>query len=192
MQSLSADATIDAPAARPRRRSIRAIVAATGLVASLFVPAVIGSQPAGAALMTTTESSISHAIVLMLNAERALHGLRPLTTNYSLQLSARRHDKAMAAANTMSHQLPGEPDFATREERAGYNWVWAGENIAWNSNMSLTGVKQLESLMYNEKAPNNGHRLNILNSHFKNVGIDILMDTVHHKVWMTEDFGSLT
>jgi len=188
MTPLSTDAT----AARPRRRSARALTAIVGLVLGLFVPAVITAGPASATLMTTTEQSISKVIVLMLNAERVGHGLRPLTVAYALQLSARRHDQAMAAANVMSHQLPGEPNFAVRIYRAGYDWVWAGENIAWNSEMNTTGVKVLESLMYHEVAPNNGHRLNILNSHFKNVGIDVLLDWTHHKVWMTEDFGSLT
>jgi len=184
MTPLSTDAT----ATRPRRRTVRAAVALIALVSGLFV----STPPASAALMSTLEQSMSHTILVMLNAERALHGLRPLTSVYALQLSARRHDKAMAAANVMSHQLPGEPNFAVRISNAGYNWCWAGENIAWNSDMTITGVKLLQSLMYNEKAPNNGHRLNILNPHFKNIGLDVLTDWTHHKVWMTEDFGSLT
>jgi uncharacterized protein YkwD len=55
--------------------------------------------------------------------------------------------------------------------------------------MTSGGVLLLQRLMYNERPPENGHRVNILNRHFRDVGIDIYMDRVHHKVWMTTDFG---
>jgi uncharacterized protein YkwD len=45
-------------------------------------------------------------------------------------------------------------------------------------------------MMYNEVAPNNGHRLNILSTRFKDVGIDVVIDTTHGKLWLTEDFAS--
>jgi hypothetical protein len=43
--------------------------------------------------------------------------------------------------------------------------------------------------MYNEVAPNDAHRVNILSTTYREVGIDIYMDNVHHKLWMTQDFG---
>jgi uncharacterized protein YkwD len=43
--------------------------------------------------------------------------------------------------------------------------------------------------MYNETPPNDGHRLNILNTHYRNVGVDVYFDKVHHKLWLTTDFG---
>jgi uncharacterized protein YkwD len=106
-----------------------------------------------------------------------------------LQLSARRHDVRMATYDTMSHQLPGEPWFGTRFNQAGYYWSWAGENIAWNSVMSLAGVEALQVAMYNERAPYNEHRLNILNPRYHNVGVDVYFDRTHQKVWLTTDFG---
>ncbi|HEY3750595.1 MAG TPA: CAP domain-containing protein, partial [Pseudonocardiaceae bacterium] len=108
---------------------------------------------------------------------------------FNLVLSARRHNVTMARYNTMSHQLPGEPYFGTRMTNAGYTWSWAGENIGWNSAMNTRGVVTLEKLMYNETAPNNSHRLNILNWHFRNVGVDVYLDKVHHKAWLTTDYG---
>jgi uncharacterized protein YkwD len=95
----------------------------------------------------------------------------------------------MAAYNEMSHQLPGEPDFTTRMSNAGYQWSWAGENIAWNSEMTLPGVTLLQRLMYHEKPPNDAHRLNILSTHYRNIGVDVYLDRAHHKVWLTTDFG---
>jgi uncharacterized protein YkwD len=95
----------------------------------------------------------------------------------------------MQKDNLLSHQLPGEPWLGQREINAGYYWSTCGENVAWNSDISLAGVKSLQSMMYNEKAPYDGHRVNILYPYFANVGVDVLIDTTHQKVWLTVDFG---
>ena len=58
----------------------------------------------------------------------------------TLQSSAHGHDLAMAAANQLSHQLPGEPDLGTRETNAGVSWTAAGENIGWTSDMTQAGA----------------------------------------------------
>ena len=113
-----------------------------------------------------------------------------LRMNAALCRSARRHDIAMAHANRMSHQLPGERPFTARIERAGYKWRTAGENVGWNALVSRRGAVQLELLMYREKPPNDGHRRNILDRGFRNAGVDIYVDAVHHKLWLTTDFGS--
>lgn len=134
-------------------------------------------------------SGIAENVLGMLNAERSAHGLPALTMNAKLIASARGHNLDMARQNAMSHQLPHEAYFATRIERAGYHYSWAGENIGWNSDMSLAGVRQLETMMYHETPPNDGHRRNILSKHYANVGIDVYFDHVNDKVWLTQDFG---
>ena len=171
------------------RRTTVALALATGL----FGAALAGSQPASARAVphtrTTYEAQIAAKVLGQLNAERHAHHLGALTMSGALQLSARRHDVTMSTFNTMSHQLPSEAYFGTRIRAAGYHWKWAGENIAWNSQMDTGGVRHLESLMYNERPPNDGHRVNILSSHFLNVGVDVYIDRTHHKVWLTTDFG---
>ena len=124
-----------------------------------------------------------------LNSERASHGLPALTSNAKLVTSAHRHNLAMADANTLSHQLPGEAGLGARISAAGYSWSAVGENIAYNSNRSQAGVLALQQAMYNETAPNDGHRRNILSSTFKEVGVDVIDDPVHGKVWLVTDFG---
>jgi uncharacterized protein YkwD len=138
---------------------------------------------------TAVERHIAWVIQALINKERAQHGIHPVWMNSHLQLSARRHNVTMARFNTMSHQLPGEAFFARRMTQAGYRWNYAGENIGWNGDMSLSGVVVLEKLMYGERAPENGHRLNILNRHYRNVGVDVYLDREHHKIWLTTDFG---
>jgi uncharacterized protein YkwD len=44
-------------------------------------------------------------------------------------------------------------------------------------------------MMFRERPPNDGHRLNILSRTFRNVGIDVYFDNAHHKMWFTQDFG---
>jgi hypothetical protein len=35
-----------------------------------------------------------------------------------------------------------------------------------------------------------GHRNNILSRYAIVVGVDVVFDTVHHKLWLTEDFAN--
>jgi uncharacterized protein YkwD len=140
--------------------------------------------------MTGAESNAAYAVLALLNSERAAHGLGALRMNTQLLRSARAHNLMMAKYNTMSHQLPGEPYFTNRIAATGYSWQTAGENVGWNSDQSTSGALYLEKLMYNEVPPNDGHRKNILNSAFRDVGIDIYFDAHTGKLWLTEDFGS--
>jgi uncharacterized protein YkwD len=175
------------PTAAPGRLAAGVLVALAGAVA-MVVSLIAYAGPARAAI-TSTERTYANAVLRELNAERRAHHLVPLQADSHLRLSARRHNLTMARYNTLSHQLPGEATFSRRITAAGYRWTYAGENIGWNSRMTQAGVVSLEKIMYNEKAPNNGHRLNILSSKFRQVGVDVYLDRTHHKVWLTTDFG---
>jgi uncharacterized protein YkwD len=167
------------------------------VLAPLIALAVLAAPPAGSSASSAAVSSTTsiaarfyaHRMLRLLNKERARHELRPLRMSSKLVSSARRHNVAMARADTLSHQLPGEAFFATRISRAHYAWSVAGENIGWNSQMSIPGLLYLERLMFREHAPDNGHRLNILTRGFRNIGIDVYFDRRHHKMWFTQDFG---
>ena len=137
----------------------------------------------------TTRTDWANAVLAKLNAERAAHGLKALTMNTHLVSSAHTHNLAMAKANQLSHQLSGEAGLGSRVTAAGYHWTAAGENIAYNSNRSEAGVLALQDAMYGEQPPNDGHRRNILSSSFVNVGVDVIDDAVHHRVWLVTDFG---
>ncbi|WP_375491841.1 CAP domain-containing protein [uncultured Jatrophihabitans sp.] len=172
-----------------RLRSLVALLVGAIALTVLAVPQSASARTVTHA-RTTSEHQMAVALVHRLNAERRAHHLRPLTTSGDLERSARRHDVTMARFDEMSHQLPSEPVFTARIRAAGYRWVWAGENIAWNSRISTAGVLQLQSMMYNEKAPFNDHRLNILSPHYRNVGVDVFVDRTNQRVWLTTDFGS--
>jgi uncharacterized protein YkwD len=173
------------------RNRLVAVLLGIGVALALLVtPALTPSASAARAPHTAATAKRFAADMLnLLNAERRVHHLRPLYMNARLIKSAHAHNLAMARANEMSHQVRGEQFFADRISRTGYRWRSVGENIGWNSRETSKGIYDLERQMYNEKAPNNGHRLNILSRSFRQVGIDVYFDAGHHKMWFTQDFG---
>jgi uncharacterized protein YkwD len=136
-----------------------------------------------------TRSDWAKAALAELNAERANHGLPALKLNSKLVSSAHTHNVAMAKANTLSHQLNGEAALGSRVSAAGYDWSAVGENIAYNTSRSESGVLAVQEAMYNEKPPNDGHRRNILSTKYVDVGIDVINDSAHGRVWLVTDFG---
>ena len=118
-------------------------------------------------------------------------GLKALIWNAGLQSSAHTHNVSMVAANVLSHQLPGEAAFGDRERAAGVNWTSAAENIGWGQGDPTSTAVSLNQSMFNEKPPDDGHRKNILSTSCNVVGIDVVVDSAHNKVWMTEDFAKI-
>jgi uncharacterized protein YkwD len=136
-----------------------------------------------------TNSAWANAVLAELNAERADHGLRALKMSSKLISAAHSHNLAMAKANTLSHQLNSEAALGSRISAAGYRWSAVAENVAYSSSRSKGGVLAMQRMMYNEKPPDDGHRQNIVNKAYVDVGIDVIDDSVHGKVWLVTDFG---
>jgi len=134
-------------------------------------------------------AQVAQSVFNAINASRRGAGLRVLTWNSGLQTSAQQHNQAMASSNTLSHQAPGETDLGKRESSAGVFWWWAGENIAMSSSLTARAALDLESAMVNEQPPNDGHRQNILAGNAQAVGVSVLFDAAHHRLWLTEDFA---
>jgi uncharacterized protein YkwD len=162
-------------------------MAAVAVAGTVVAGAVLAEGAAGAATATETANSVLSS----LNSERAANRLPALGMSSALISSARRHNLWMASDNTMSHQLPGEPDFGTRIREAGVPWHAAAENIGWTTDRTTNGALGLETAMYNERPPNDGHRLNILSTAVHYVGIDIYLDS-RGKLWLTEDFADVS
>lgn len=148
-------------------------------------PSPTPTAPAG----YTVRSDWAASVLSTLNAERTAHGLPALVVDARLVASAHTHNQAMATANTLSHQLDGEAGLGARVTAAGYPWSSVGENIAYNSQRTSAGVLALQEAMYGETPPDDGHRRNILSTGFTSVGIDVIDDAVHRRVWLVTDFG---
>ncbi|MFI1166760.1 sigma-70 family RNA polymerase sigma factor [Streptomyces sp. NPDC020801] len=119
-------------------------------------------------------------VVALVNKERAAAGCAPLTEDPQLDAAAQGHSDDMAARNFFDHTNPDGKDPGQRITAAGYRWSTYGENIA-------EGQQSPESVM-NSWMNSPGHRANILNCAFKNIGVGV------HKgsggPWWTQDFGT--
>jgi uncharacterized protein YkwD len=138
----------------------------------------------------TGSVSAAQAVFTAINASRSAAGLRPLLWSAGLSRSAHLQNLAMAAAGQLSHQFPGEAPLGSRISAQGVSWSWAGENVALTSNMSPAGALGLEQSMVSETPPNDEHRVNILTTIGTIVGVDVVFDTIHHLLWLTEDFAN--
>jgi uncharacterized protein YkwD len=89
---------------------------------------VLGSGTAPATAAGNTDQA---RVVELLNAERAAHGLPPLTWENRLATAASSYAGSMAGGNFFSHTGPDGSDVVRRAEAAGYvGWSFLGENLA--------------------------------------------------------------
>ncbi|HEV7193018.1 MAG TPA: CAP domain-containing protein [Jatrophihabitantaceae bacterium] len=168
------------------RRNTAAVIA----VLLVAIGTLAALRPAPAAASTVASPSIATQVLSALNYERTTHGLVALRMNTKLVAAAHAHNLAMAASNTLSHQLPGEATFTARITKAGYVWGYAGENVGCTYDMTENGALHLQSLMFHETPPNDYHRRNILGIHYVDAGIDVVLDSTNGKLWVTEDLAS--
>jgi uncharacterized YkwD family protein len=117
--------------------------------------------PAPAAGLTAQEQQMLNLV----NAERAKMGLPALKADPKLTQLARMKSQDMITNRYFSHNSPtyGSPFDMLR--RYGVTYMTAGENIAGNQSVEAAHRALMNSP---------GHRANILNAQFKNVGIGIV------------------
>ncbi|MGW0800290.1 sigma-70 family RNA polymerase sigma factor [Streptomyces sp. NPDC002692] len=136
--------------------------------------------PARASESAAAPTTTVEQVVALVNKERAAAGCGPLTEDAQLEKAAQAHSDDMAARNFFEHTNPDGADPGQRITAAGYRWSTYGENIAEGQQ---TPQAVMESWM---NSP--GHRANILNCSFKNIGVGV------HKgsggPWWTQDFGA--
>jgi uncharacterized protein YkwD len=148
--------------------------AVPGASPAVAVPGRTGAQPAG-------NAAFEAEIVNLVNAERAKIGCKALIVDTHLTTAARAHSTDMAVRTYFSHTTPEGVDFASRLTKAGYRWSGAGENIAKGQR---TPQDVMTSWMNSA-----GHRANILNCGFTNLGVGVAADATGAILW-TQDFAS--
>lgn len=138
-------------------------------------------QPASRTPTVRSGSSDRSAqVIALVNEERAKAGCGALTEDPLLRKSAQGHSDDMAARGFFDHTNPDGADPGQRITAAGYRWSTYGENIAM-------GQQSAQAVMTSwMNSP--GHRANILNCAFKNIGVGI-----HDGAggpWWTQNFGA--
>ncbi len=91
------------------------------------------------------------------NKIRRDRGLKSFCVHPALQRAARAHSKDMIQRDYFAHGNVGK-----RLDKFGYNWRTYGENIGYNSTPDRMFDAWMES---------SGHRSNILNKGFREIGI---------------------
>ena len=96
-------------------------------------------QAAGAVPSAETLRRAAGAVICLVNADRARHGLRALRGHSDLRRAAGRHSRNMVRRGFFSHLTPRGAGLGQRLRRSGYRRAnGAGENLAWGSGTSAT------------------------------------------------------
>ena len=140
-----------------------------------------------------TQDQIKDATLCLLNRRRAAHGIRKLRHNQRLAKAARAHAADMVRRDYFAHTAPGGVSFVDRIMRQDYvspgqGWT-VGENLAWGSYRLATPKAIVRSWMHSS-----GHRANILNRRFREIGIGVVRGApapgVEHAATYATSFGT--
>lgn len=122
------------------------------------------------------ETALSYArqIVKLVNEERAKAGLPALQLDADITAAA--NVRAKEITQKFSHTRPNGSSFSSVLKEQGVSFRGSGENIAW-------GQKSPEQVM-NGWMNSDGHRANILNKNFKNIGVGHYQDENGVNYWV--------
>ena len=130
-------------------------------------------------------------VIARTNTYRTQHGCPPLTRDAALTQAAQEHSEDMAMHDFVNHTNSTGGDIGSRIRAAGYSYTTFGENIAWGQR----SPEQVVDMWFNETAPNDAHRKNILNCAFRDIGVGYVYladdpgKITAHTYW-TEDLGA--
>jgi uncharacterized protein YkwD len=141
-----------------RSRLVRLFVLSAVVLAVVAVAAL----PAAA----STRDDYGAAILKLIAAERAQHGLPALHEDAALSRAALGHARDMVRRDYFSHTSPGGAGCGDRARRAGYRASAVGEVIAVGGDWKGTPEQVFKGLM---DSPS--HRAVILCSRWRDVGV---------------------
>jgi uncharacterized protein YkwD len=146
-----------------------ALVFAALVVAVPLAACTTGGSAGGAnfqtALATTPGTVDAQEAAALISAYRQSKGKSAVKVDPTLMAIARVHSDRMAAADTMTHVLPGEGSFQDRLRAGGYEAGMAAENVA-------AGQKTLAEVLQDWKnSPS--HDANMLEEHIDEIGIAV-------------------
>ena len=122
----------------------------------------------------------SEQILNLVNRDRTARGLSPLTLNPTLSLAALAKAEDMLSKNYFSHIAPDGTKPWFWMKTLGYNYVYAGENLA----AGYTDPHELESSWMASPS----HRANILSPLYSDTGVAVLQ--YNDSVLIVQFFGN--
>jgi uncharacterized protein YkwD len=119
-------------------------------------------------------AQVRRATLCLLNRQRAAHGLRKLRIHRSLAHAATSYAHLMVRRHFFAHVSPSGSTMAQRIKHTNYLHrarAWAlGENLAWGQGSAATPARIVSAWMHSP-----GHRANILNGSYRQIGIGIAL-----------------
>ena len=153
---------------------LRATVAAAGVLAVAAAAAPAQAACSGADLVPShaNAAKVRTATLCLLNAQRRAHGLRKLRSNDRLRRIAAGYAHEMVQQSFFDHVSPSGSTPLSRIKSTRYlegarSWS-IGENLAWGTGSLATPRATVRAWMHSP-----GHRANILNRTFREIGIGI-------------------
>jgi RNA polymerase sigma factor (sigma-70 family) len=147
-------------------------------------PGKASTRPAPPQPSRTTKAaasaSVARQVTDLVNTERAKSGCDPVRHNDVLGTAALRHSADMDARDYFDHTDPDGAGPGERITAAGYEWSTYGENIARG--------QQTPDQVMNSWMDSPGHRANILNCAFKEMGVGLHEDA--EGPWWTQVFAT--
>ena len=137
--------------------------------------------PTGTQSTGTNFAVFQNEVVQIVNKERAANGLAPLTVNAQVTKSATLKSEDMAKLNYFSHTSPTYGSPFDMMKQFGISYRSAGENIAKGQ---ATPQQVMQGWM---NSP--GHRANILNSSFTQIGVGIAKNSQGQLIWTQQFIG---
>ncbi|VBB06575.1 Hypothetical protein LUCI_1811 [Lucifera butyrica] len=144
---------------------------------TVTTPPASNTSPASNSAGSAVSSDEQQALRL-LNADRAAQGLPALRLNSQLTALAESYTQDMVRRNFFSHTNPEGQSPFDRMRQAGISYVYAGENLAINQNVAAAETAFMNSA---------GHRANILNPHYTDVGIGVTRSS-NGSVYVAQEF----
>lgn len=175
------------------RRYALAALAVVGALVTAPASASAGCTHKDAYPGDLSQKTVKRTTLCLLNHQRKLHGRRALEGNRKLARAAHKHARDMVERDYFSHTSLGGATFVDRIMRQDYvnpgeGWT-LGENLAWGSYELATPKSIVRSWMHSP-----GHRANILNGDFHEIGIGVVEGApesgVEHAATYATSFGT--
>ncbi|WIF96142.1 SafA/ExsA family spore coat assembly protein [Caminicella sporogenes] len=123
----------------------------------------------------TTIKNIEQEVIKLTNLERQKYGLSPLKHNWELSRVARYKSEDMKNKGYFSHISPTYGSPFEMMKAFNINYRAAGENIA-------KGQRSAQEVV-NAWMHSSGHRANILNKNFTEIGVGYAIDSKGVRYW---------
>jgi uncharacterized protein YkwD len=153
--------------------TLRTFTLAIALALTLPASALANCGRAADRAPGSSPKAARNATLCLLNAQRQRHHLRGLRLNRRLALAGTRHARDMVRHDYFAHDAPSGQNFVDRIMKTNYvpsasSW-FLGENLAWGERTKSTPRQIVRAWMASP-----GHRHNILQGRFREIGIAIV------------------